>query len=119
MPNYMINATYSAGSWARLIRLADDRVKAVGALMASLGGSVVDVYWEVSGRAVHAVVQLPDSAGATAVAGVLSQSGAFRDVGVQEVLTHDQFTGVLKLAESVAGVYKVPGQAVLEDQSSQ
>jgi len=119
VPTYMLNATYSSGSWARLIRAVDDRSTAVNKLMRSLGGSLENVYWEVSARAVHAVVDLPDSSCAAAAAGVLSQTGAFRSVDVEEVLTQSQFTGVLQLADNVSQEYRVPGQALLEDDSSQ
>jgi hypothetical protein len=65
------------------------------------------------------VVDLPDSSCAAAAAGVLSQTGAFRSVDVEEVLTQSQFTGVLQLADNVSQEYRVPGQALLEDDSSQ
>jgi uncharacterized protein with GYD domain len=119
MPNYLLNCAYSPGSWARLLRATDNRVDAAKELMESLGGSLHDVYWEVSGRSVHALADLPDSSAATAVAGVLHQSGAFKDVDVQEVLTQDQFRGSLDLAKDSAKVYRVPGQAVLDHDLSQ
>jgi len=119
MPTYMLNGTYSSGSWARLIRIVDDRSAAVDELMRSMGGGLEHVYWEVSARAVHAVVDLPDSSSAAAAAGVLNQTGAFRSVEVEEVLTQAQFTDVLQLADDVSQTYRVPGQALLEDDSSQ
>jgi len=119
MPKYMITATYSSGTWNRLIRSVDDRSTAVNELMQALGGCLEHVYWEVSARAVHAVVELPDSASAAAAAGVLSQTGAFKSVEVEEVLTQAQFTDVLELADDVSQTYRVPGQAVLEGDSSQ
>ena len=119
MPNYMVRCTYSPGSWARMIRVADDRVEAANALMQSLGGSLESAYWEVSARAVYAFVDLPDSSAAAAVAAVLTHTGAFKNVEVHEVLTQAQFTGVLELADDVSQVYRVPGQAALQDDSSQ
>jgi uncharacterized protein with GYD domain len=119
MPKYMYSATYSPGSWARMMRIADDRAKAVRQLMESLGGSLESTYWEVSARAVFAIADLPDSSAAAAVAAVLSQSGAFKQVEANEVLTQDQFTGVLELADNVSEVYRVPGHDLLEDDTSQ
>jgi uncharacterized protein with GYD domain len=119
MPNYLLTCAYSPGSWARLMRNADDRVEAANTLMESLGGSLDSAYWEVSTEAVHAIMDMPDSSAATAAAGVLAQSGAFKNVKVSEVLTLEQFRGVLDLGQNVAQVYRVPGQAVLEDDSSQ
>jgi len=102
-----------------MIRVADDRVEAANALMQSLGGSLESAYWEVSARAVYAIVDLPDSSAAAAVAAVLTHTGAFKNVEVHEVLTQAQFTGVLELADDVSQVYRVPGQAALQDDSSQ
>jgi len=102
-----------------MIRVADDRAEAADKLLQSLGGSLESAYWEVSARAVYAFVDLPDSSAATAVAAVLTHTGAFKNVEVHEVLTQAQFTGVLELADDVSQVYRVPGQAVLQDDSSQ
>jgi len=100
------------------MRLADNRVEAAKRLVESLGGSFKSAYWEVSGRAVHGIIDLPDSSAATAVAGVLSHTGAFKTVFVEEVLTQDQLRGSLELAEVTKKTYRVPGQALLEDDSS-
>jgi len=101
-----------------MMRVADDRLEAANYLMESLGGSLQSAHWEVSGRAVHAIVDLPDSSAATAVAAVFSQSAAFKNVDVQEVLTQAQFTGSLELADDSKQVYRLPGQAALEDDTS-
>jgi len=101
-----------------MIRVADDRVEAANELMQSLGGSLESAYWEVSARAVYAIVDLPDSSAATAVAAVLTHTGAFKNVELHEVLTQAQFTGVLELADDVSHVYRAPGQALLEEDSS-
>jgi uncharacterized protein with GYD domain len=118
VPTYMLSGAYSSGSWARLMRVVDDRSTAVNELMHSLGGSLEIVYWEVSARAVHAIVDLPDSSTAAAAAGVLSQTGAFKSIEVEEVLTQTQFTEVLALAGNVFETFRVPGQAMLNDDSS-
>jgi hypothetical protein len=38
-------------------------------------------------------------------------------VEVHAVLTQDQFTGVLELADDASQIYRAPGQALLEDDS--
>jgi len=101
-----------------MIRISEDRVKAVHKLLESLGGSLDGTYWEVSARSVHAIVNLPDSAAATTVAAVMTHTGAFKNVEAHEVLTQDQFNGVLEMADNVAQIYEPPGAAVLHDDSS-
>jgi uncharacterized protein with GYD domain len=100
------------------MRISEDRVKAVQDLLASLGGSLDSTYWEVSARAVHALINLPDSSSATAVAAVLTHTGAFKNVEVHEVLTQEQFNEVLELADSVSDVYTPPGQPLMKNDSS-
>lgn len=67
----------------------------------------------------YAITDMPDSSSAAAVAAVLSHTGAFKNVEVHEVLTQDQFNGVLELADNVAEVYAPPGAALLRDDSSE
>jgi uncharacterized protein with GYD domain len=118
MPKYVCTATYSAGSWARMIRITEHRVKAVNDLLGSLGGSLDYTYWEVSGRHVFAVVDLPDSFAATTVTAVMTHTGAFKKVELHEVLTQDQFNAVLELADNVAEVYRPPGDTLLRNDTS-
>jgi len=118
MPKYMYLCTYSSGSWARLLRISDDRLKAIRELMESLGGSLDCAYWEVSARSAFAVADMPDSASAAAATAVLNHTGAFKRVEVHEVFTHDQFTGMLELADNVSDRYKVPGSELLADDSA-
>jgi len=49
---------------------------------------------------------------------VLSHTGAFQNVEVNEILTQEQIAGVLELADSISQVSRVPGQAVMHDHSS-
>lgn len=110
MPKYIAIGTYSCGSWARLMRCVDDRQATARTLAESLGGSLECIYWEVSARAAYAIADLPDSACAAAATAALSQTGAFKDVEMHELLTQDQLTGVLAMAGDVAKAYHVPGQ---------
>jgi uncharacterized protein with GYD domain len=118
MPKFLCSATYSSGSWARMIRISEDRAKAVNDLLESLGGSLDSTYWEVSARSVFALIDMPDSASATAVAAVMTHTGAFKSVEVHEVFSQQQFNDVLELAESVSSVYTPPGNPLLDGDSS-
>jgi hypothetical protein len=44
MSKFMIKFTYSCGSWARMVKVTDDRTTAVRALVESLGGSLDQVF---------------------------------------------------------------------------
>lgn len=118
MPKYIVSSTYSPGSWARMMRMPDDRARAGTELSESLGGSLEALYWKVSARCTLTIVDLPDSQAATALAAVLTHTGAYQRVQVEEILTQEQFTAVLELAGSISPAFRVPGQALLPDNSS-
>lgn len=110
MPKYIAVGSYSSGSWARLMHNMDDRTSVGRTLANSLGGSLESLYWEIGTRSVYALVDMPDSATMAAASAVLTQTGAFKNVDVHEVLTQDQLTDVLAVADDVSQLYRVPGQ---------
>ena len=110
MPKYIFIGSYSSGSWARMMRSMGDRVGMARNFTKYLGGSIECLYWEASSRTVYAIVDMPDSASAAAAATVLNQSGAFKAVEAHELLTQDQLSDVLTLAEDASQLYEVPGQ---------
>ena len=118
MPKYVFICSYSPGSWARLMRVSDDRVDATNRLMEYLGGSLHELYWEASGRAAYAIADMPDSATAAAAITVLTHTGAFKSVEADELLTQEQLDNVLALADNAAEIYQVPGHLVLGNDSS-
>ncbi|HTX85063.1 MAG TPA: GYD domain-containing protein [Streptosporangiaceae bacterium] len=111
MPKYIAIGSYSSGSWARLMRSADDRTAMARTFTEALGGSLDCIYWEVSARTSYALAELPDSATAAAAIAVLAQTGAFKNVEVHELLTQRQLGDVLALAGDVSQLYRVPGEA--------
>lgn len=111
MPKYIAVGSYSSGSWARLMRCADDRITTARFFTESLGGSLECLYWEMSTRSVYAIVDMPDSAAMAAATAVLTQTDAFKSVESHELLTQDQLSDVLALAGDVSQLYHVPGQA--------
>jgi len=115
MSTFVMVFSYSSGSWARMLRVADDRRAAVAALMEALHGKLEHVYWGVETAQALAIVDLPDSVSATAAIAAATETHAFREVQVHEVLTQDQLRQVVDLARSVQGVYRPPGSAAIQD----
>jgi uncharacterized protein with GYD domain len=97
-----------------MMRVADDRAQAGKELMESVGGSLEAAYWMVNGRSAFSIADLPDAHAATAVAAVLTHTGAFQNVEVNEILTQEEIAGVLELADSISHMFRVPGQAALD-----
>ncbi|HUA40161.1 MAG TPA: GYD domain-containing protein [Streptosporangiaceae bacterium] len=114
MAKFMIKFIYSSGSWARMIKVADDRSSAVRTLVESLGGSLEVIYWDVQSSAAYALVDLPDAVAAVAVITATSKTGAFLGVEAHELLTERQIHEALTLAKDASIVYDAPGSAATE-----
>ena len=109
MLKFVMIFTYSSASWARMLKVPEDRASAVAALMEHFRGSLESIYWEVETASAFVVVDLPDSVSAAAVIATTTKTGAFKDVSVHEVLTQDQLGDVVALAKSSDDVYCPPG----------
>ena len=118
MPKFIMTFSYSSGSWARMLKVADDRVAAVSALLESLHGGLDAIYWGVETAQAYVIADLPDSVSATAAITAATETGAFKDVRVHEVLTQEQLRDVVALAKSAHGVYEPPGKAAIENELS-
>jgi uncharacterized protein with GYD domain len=114
MLKYVVKLVYSSASWARMVKIPDDRASAEAELVEYLGGSLESIYWEVENTSAHAIADLPDSVTAAAVITACTKTGAFKDVQVHEVLTRDQLRETIALAKSSEGIYRPPGQTAIE-----
>ena len=114
MLKFVMKFTYSNASWARMLKIPEDRASAVAALMEHLHGSLESIYWEVETASAFVVADLPDSVSAAAAITAATQTGAFKEVLVHEVLTQNQLRDMVALAQSSGPVYRPPGQAAVE-----
>jgi uncharacterized protein with GYD domain len=114
MLKYLVVFVYSSASWARMIKVPEDRAAEEAALLELLGGSLDSIYWEVETASAYVVADLPDSVSAAAVITTATKTGAFKEVHVHEVLTRDQFRDMVALAQSTDDLYRPPGQAATE-----
>ena len=114
MLKYVAVFVYSSASWARMLKVPEDRASAEAALLEHLGGSLESIYWEVETASARVIADLPDSVSAAAVITAATKTGAFKEFRVHEVLTQDQLREMVVLAKSSEGIYRPPGQAAIE-----
>jgi uncharacterized protein with GYD domain len=114
---FVIVFAYSSASWARMLKIPEDRASAEAALMEHLGGSLEAIYWEVETASAYVIADLPDSVSAAAVITAATRTGAFKEIRVHEVLTQRQLRETVALAQSSEDVYRAPGQQVIERNS--
>jgi len=111
---FVIMFRYSSASWARMLKIPEDRASAEAVLMEHLGGSLESIYWEVETASAYVTADLPDSVSAAAVIAAATKTGAFTEIQVHEVLTQDQLRDMVALAQSTEDVYRAPGQTAIE-----
>jgi uncharacterized protein with GYD domain len=114
MSKFMIKFNYSCGSWARMVKVTDDRTTAIRALVESVGGSLESMYWDVQNRASYAIADLPDPVTAVAAMTATTRTGAFTGVEALVLLTEDQMHDALMLAKDCARVFDPPGSAAID-----
>ncbi len=77
MPKYLFRASYSAAGAAGVLKDGGSgRVKAVNALVASVGGTVESMYWVMGADDYILIADLADSAAAAALSLTVGASGA-------------------------------------------
>ena len=114
MLKFVMIFTYSSGSWARMLKVDEDRASGIAALIEHLDGSLESIYWDVETASAYVIADLPDSVSAAAVIATATQTGAFAEVHVHEVLTRHQLRDTVALAQSSRDVYRPPGQTAIE-----
>jgi uncharacterized protein with GYD domain len=115
MLKFVATFTYTSASWARMLKVHEDRTKAVTALVEHFGGSLESIYWDVETASAHIIANLPDSVSATAVITAATRTGGFKEARVHEVLTEDQLHDMVSLARTSEGVYRAPGSAAFDE----
>jgi len=115
MPKYAITYHYSTASWARMLKVRDDRTSTVSALLEYLGGKFESMYWDVEESAAHVTCDMPDSYAAAAAVIAATKTGGFKSVDLRLLLTQDELYDVVTLAKSCEGFYHAPGAVPDED----
>jgi uncharacterized protein with GYD domain len=110
MRKYIINFTYSSGSWARMISSPGDRTTTAQQTLESMGGSLECLYWELGIHDGYSIVNLPDTVSAEAVIAAMTRTGAYTAIEAHELLTQQQLIATLDLARDAAQVFEAPGQ---------
>jgi uncharacterized protein with GYD domain len=72
MPQFMIQASYTAEAWRKLVQNPEDRRVAIGALVEKAGGRLVDLWFTFGDHDILFIFEAPDAlaAGAVSIAGM-------------------------------------------------
>jgi uncharacterized protein with GYD domain len=106
MPQYLVQVAYSTEGWATLLNKPQDRAKAVGASIASLGGKVIGWWMAFGDYDVVLVIEMPDNQAAAGLAMAVAAGGACRTVKTTPLLSIAE--GVAAMQKAAACGYKPP-----------
>jgi len=110
MAKYAMFFSYTSEAWARLIDHPENRAAVARHMVESAGGTLESIYWMLGDYDGLAIVDLPDSVGAAAVAVAVTSSGAFKHNETRALLTQDQLTDALTRARGLTPAFRPPGQ---------
>jgi uncharacterized protein with GYD domain len=106
MRSYLLQATYSADSWAALVANPHDRTEAVRAAVQALGGTLTGIWLAFGDTDVVAVLQMPDEVAAAGVSMAISAGGAVTSVRTTPLLTLEE--GVVAMRKASSSGYLPP-----------
>ncbi len=109
MATFVYFFSYKPETWSRLIAGPADRTAAVRSTVEDAGGTLAALYYTMDDLGGIAVVEAPDAGTAAAISLVITGSGAFDAVRVQQVMTAADFTSVLHHAQAAVPGYRNPG----------
>ncbi len=109
---FCITANYTPQA---LNALMDDpnasRFEAVKKLVEAAGGKVIAMYSTVAdGPGAMLIFEVPDPTSAPSISGVITASGAVKDIRLMRLLSQDEVVSVRKKAADIRGSYKAAGQ---------
>ena len=110
--HFCITALYTAQA---LNSIMDDpktnRYEAVKKLVEAGGGKLLSMYSTAAeGPGVLMIIDVPDPAVASAIAGVAVAGGAIRDIKLTRLMTQEEVGHVRQKARELRGSYKAPGK---------
>ena len=103
MPFYMVQAAYSATSWAAMVKSPEDREKAFRALVEKAGCKLVTFYFCFGEDDVVAIFDAPDNATAAAIAITASGTGQLRNYRTTPLLTVEETLSIMRKAGDLSG----------------
>ena len=107
MPLYLSRFSYTAETWARLIRKPEDRRKAAQSYIESAGGKLHGFWYAFGAHDGYTLWEAPDNVSMAAVVVAISGGGALSAFETTVLLTVEDAMDAMRKAEQVR--YRAPG----------
>jgi uncharacterized protein with GYD domain len=106
MPQYMLQASYTAEALAALIKNPEDRTEGLNALTKKMGGKLVSLHFTMGDTDVVGVIETPDDTTAMAITLGIIAPGHIKSSKTTRLYTPAEMTAALKKAQGAG--YKGP-----------
>jgi uncharacterized protein with GYD domain len=109
MPKFALFFTLTGETIANAMERPSDRRSAVSQAAEAAGGRLESYYWMHGHHDGFVVLDLPDSAAASAVSLVVGSTGAFQHLETHELFEAEQINPILAKAKELRSAYRPPG----------
>ena len=107
MPLYLTKFSYTAETWARLIKSPEDRREAARAYVESVGGKLHGFWYAFGSHDGYNLWEAPDNVSIAAVALAITAGGALSSLETTVLMTVDETLEALRTAQGIG--YRAPG----------
>jgi uncharacterized protein with GYD domain len=110
MAKFAVFFSYKPETWDQMLQKPVDRTAAAGQLVESVGGTLESLYFMFGDRDGFAILDVPDSDAAAAIALAESSTGAFSHLETRQLIAAEDLPAVLEKAASARESYRSPGK---------
>ena len=108
MPMYLTRFSYTAETWARLIKNPEDRRAAAAKYIEAVGGKLHGFWYSFGEHDGYNLWEAPDNVSMAATALAIGSGGAVSSIQTTVLLTVEETLTALEKASSIA--YRAPGK---------
>jgi len=106
MPYFLVQLSYTADSWSRLVKEPQDRVEKVSSVVENLGGKILSAFLSFGDYDVVSVLSFPDDIAAAALSMALMAGGGIRKIKTTPMVSWGE--GVEAMRKAKRAAYKPP-----------
>jgi uncharacterized protein with GYD domain len=107
MSIYMIQASYTSGTWGRLVQRPENRMEALKPVIEQLGGQLLDWYYSFGEYDVMLLIDVPDNVKAAAASMAVAAGGSVKAIITTPLMSPEDGFDALLLAQGAG--YRRPG----------
>lgn len=108
MPVYMFQAQYTSDAIKAMVANPQDREAPARALIESMGGKLLDMYFAMGSDDIVAIIEASDDQAATAMSMIIGASGSFSSGATTKLMSAQEAVGAMEMAQKAASAYNPP-----------